>query len=138
MGCSQHMSVMPLTLSQYITNLTHSRNRINPRRLPKPPPRMPHHSWHVFYSRGKVVEGVSWRPFRHCVSSHLIVASLLYQADEESRYILCTGSGILGVSIGINALSHHAACTVWWSVMATVAIAIGGSIRKFHTIGWLT
>ncbi|RDW77408.1 hypothetical protein BP6252_05461 [Coleophoma cylindrospora] len=54
------------------------------------------------------------------------------------QYILCTGSGILGISIGINALSHHAACTVIWSVIATVAIAVGGSIRKFHAIGWLT
>ncbi|RDW63845.1 hypothetical protein BP5796_10347 [Coleophoma crateriformis] len=53
-------------------------------------------------------------------------------------YILCTGSGILGISIGINALSHHAACTVIWSVIATIAIAVGGSIRKFHAIGWLT
>jgi hypothetical protein len=27
-------------------------------------------------------------------------------------YILCAGSGILGVSIALNALSTHAACTV--------------------------
>ncbi|KAH6684582.1 transmembrane amino acid transporter protein-domain-containing protein [Halenospora varia] len=53
-------------------------------------------------------------------------------------YILCTGAGILGISTGINALSHHAACTVYWSVIATVAIAVGGSVRKFHTIGWIT
>lgn len=53
-------------------------------------------------------------------------------------YILCAGSGILGVSIGLNALSHHAACTVWWSFIATVVVAATASVRKFHDIGWLT
>jgi len=52
-------------------------------------------------------------------------------------YILCTGSGILSVSIGLNALSHHATCTVWWSLIATIVIWACGSIRKFHALGWL-
>jgi len=52
-------------------------------------------------------------------------------------YVLCTGSGILGVSIGLNALSHHAACTVWWSFLAYVVVAACASVRKFHQIGWL-
>ena len=53
-------------------------------------------------------------------------------------YILCAGSGILGVSIGLNALSTHAACTVWWSFIATVVVATCASVRKFHSIAWLT
>lgn len=53
-------------------------------------------------------------------------------------YVLCTGSGILGVSIGLNALSTHAACTVWWSFIATAVVALAASVRKFHQIGWLT
>lgn len=53
-------------------------------------------------------------------------------------YILCSGSGILGVSIGLNALSTHAACTVWWSFLATVVVAAAASVRKFQKIGWLT
>ncbi|KAF2763931.1 hypothetical protein EJ03DRAFT_392336 [Teratosphaeria nubilosa] len=53
-------------------------------------------------------------------------------------YVLCTGSGILGVSIGLNALSSHAACTVWWSFIATIVVALTASVRKFHQIGWLT
>ncbi|KAF8857987.1 hypothetical protein BDZ45DRAFT_409768 [Acephala macrosclerotiorum] len=53
-------------------------------------------------------------------------------------YVLCAGSGILGVSIGLNALSTHAACTVWWSFIATVVVAVTASVRKFHQIGWLT
>lgn len=53
-------------------------------------------------------------------------------------YILCTGSGILGVSIGLNALSTHAACTVWWSFLSTIVVATAASVRKFHKIGILT
>lgn len=53
-------------------------------------------------------------------------------------YILCAGSGIIGVSTGLNALSTHAACTVWWSFIATVVIASLASFRKFQQIGWLT
>jgi len=53
-------------------------------------------------------------------------------------YILCVGSGILGVSIGLNALSTHAACTVWWTFLATAVVAICASVRKFHNIAWLT
>ncbi|EME81882.1 uncharacterized protein MYCFIDRAFT_71783 [Pseudocercospora fijiensis CIRAD86] len=39
-------------------------------------------------------------------------------------YVLCAGSGILGVTVGLNALSHHAACTVWWTVLATGVIIV--------------
>ncbi|KAK5712446.1 hypothetical protein LTR15_012026 [Elasticomyces elasticus] len=53
-------------------------------------------------------------------------------------YVLCTGSGILGVSIGLNALSHHAACTVWWAFLAYVVVAACASVRKFEKFGWLT
>ncbi|KAH7346293.1 putative N amino acid transport system protein [Rhexocercosporidium sp. MPI-PUGE-AT-0058] len=53
-------------------------------------------------------------------------------------YVLCAGSGILGVSIGLNALSSHAAYTVWWSFIATIVFAATVSVRKFHQIGGLT
>ncbi|KAF2804331.1 neutral amino acid permease [Mytilinidion resinicola] len=53
-------------------------------------------------------------------------------------YVLCTGSGILGVSIGLNALSTHAACSVWWSFLATVVVMATASVRTFHKVGWLT
>ncbi len=56
----------------------------------------------------------------------------------SGSWILATGSGIVGVSVGLNALSHHAACTVWWSFLATVVVALTASVRKFHQIGWLT
>ncbi|CZT17242.1 related to neutral amino acid permease [Ramularia collo-cygni] len=53
-------------------------------------------------------------------------------------YVLCTGSGILGVSVGLNALSHHAACTVWWAFLATLVVAVAASVRKFQQMSWLT
>lgn len=53
-------------------------------------------------------------------------------------YIIAAGSGILGVSIALNALSNHAACSVWWSFIATIVIVACASVRKFHQIGWLT
>ncbi|KAL4809454.1 transmembrane amino acid transporter protein-domain-containing protein [Aspergillus unguis] len=53
-------------------------------------------------------------------------------------YVLVTGSGIIGVSTALNALSHHAACTVWWSLIATVVIVATASIRKLEHVGWLS
>lgn len=53
-------------------------------------------------------------------------------------YVLVTGSGIVGVSTALNALSHHAACTVWWSLLATLVIIATASIRKLEHVGWLS
>ncbi|RFU28986.1 hypothetical protein B7463_g7359, partial [Scytalidium lignicola] len=53
-------------------------------------------------------------------------------------YVLSAGSGIIGVATGLNALSHHAACTVWWAFIAMIVIALAASIRKLQHVGWLT
>ncbi|KAI1875600.1 uncharacterized protein JN550_001886 [Neoarthrinium moseri] len=53
-------------------------------------------------------------------------------------YILCTGSGIVGLSVAFNALSDHAACTVWWGFLSFVIITAAASIRTLRNIGWLT
>lgn len=53
-------------------------------------------------------------------------------------YVLVTGSSIVGVSTALNALSHHAACTVWWSFLATAVITGTASIRKLEHVGWLS
>ncbi|RHZ69183.1 hypothetical protein CDV55_107901 [Aspergillus turcosus] len=53
-------------------------------------------------------------------------------------YVLVTGSGIIGVSTALNALSHHAACTVWWSFLGAAVIIATASIRKLEHAGWLT
>lgn len=53
-------------------------------------------------------------------------------------YVLCTGSGILGVSIALNALSDHGACTVWFSFVGAVLTIMAASVRKFEKVGWLS
>lgn len=53
-------------------------------------------------------------------------------------YVLCSGSGIIGVSTGLNALSTHAACTNWWAFLATCVICAAASVRKFEKVAWLT
>ncbi|KAL4896036.1 transmembrane amino acid transporter protein-domain-containing protein [Aspergillus ambiguus] len=53
-------------------------------------------------------------------------------------YVITAASGVIGVSAAFNALSLHAMCTVYWSVISTVIIALFASVRKFSHIGWLT
>jgi hypothetical protein len=52
--------------------------------------------------------------------------------------VLCTGSGILGVSIALNTFSSHGACTVWFSFVSAILVAGCASVRKFYKLGWLT
>ncbi|PKY06335.1 hypothetical protein P168DRAFT_264929 [Aspergillus campestris IBT 28561] len=53
-------------------------------------------------------------------------------------YVITAASGIIGVSAAFNALSLHSMCTVHFSLIATVTIAIFASVRKFSHVGWLT
>lgn len=53
-------------------------------------------------------------------------------------YVLACGTAIIGVATGLNALSHHAACTVWWAFLATAVVILTASIRKLEHVGWLT
>lgn len=55
-----------------------------------------------------------------------------------AAYILCTGSGIVGLSVAFNTLSDHPTCTVWWSFISFVIITAAASIRTLRNIGWLT
>ncbi|CAG7947968.1 unnamed protein product [Penicillium salamii] len=53
-------------------------------------------------------------------------------------YVIVAASGIIGVSTAFNALSLHSVCTVWFSFIGTIIIAMCASVRKFSHIGWLT
>ncbi|OTB08997.1 hypothetical protein M426DRAFT_50894 [Hypoxylon sp. CI-4A] len=53
-------------------------------------------------------------------------------------FVLCAGTGVIGLSTAFNALSDHAACTVWWAFLSTVIITVAASIRTLRNIGWLT
>lgn len=53
-------------------------------------------------------------------------------------FLLSTSAGIVGLSTGFNALSHHSICTVWWNLIATIIIGGISTMRKLHQIGWVT
>ncbi len=51
--------------------------------------------------------------------------------------VLCVSASIVTITTGLNALSHHAICTVWFSVVSMVFVALGSSMRKLHAVSWL-
>ncbi|KAH8658006.1 transmembrane amino acid transporter [Xylariales sp. PMI_506] len=53
-------------------------------------------------------------------------------------YAIVGASGIVGASVGLNALSNHRLCTNDFMLVATVAVFILASARKFERIAWLT
>lgn len=55
-----------------------------------------------------------------------------------AAYIICAGSGIIGVSAALNALSNHALCTNWFTFIAAIIVVLFASVRKFEKIAWLT
>ena len=50
--------------------------------------------------------------------------------------VIVTGSGILGTSIALNALSNHGACSVWFSFVATVMVILFSCIRTWDRMTW--
>ncbi|UPK90571.1 hypothetical protein LCI18_001506 [Fusarium solani-melongenae] len=52
-------------------------------------------------------------------------------------WIFVSGSAMLGISIGLNAVSTHAACTAVFVAVAAVATFGFASIRTLGKIGWL-
>lgn len=53
-------------------------------------------------------------------------------------YAIVGASGIFGTSVALNVLSNHAICTNWFMLVATIAVLILASVRKFENIAWLT
>ena len=53
-------------------------------------------------------------------------------------YAIVGASGIFGASVALNALSNHAICTNYFMLVATIAVFILSSVRKFEKIAWLT
>ncbi|KAJ5097364.1 hypothetical protein N7456_008085 [Penicillium angulare] len=52
-------------------------------------------------------------------------------------WIFVSGSGILGISIGLNAVSSHGACTAAFSAVAAILGFIFCSVRTLGRITWL-
>jgi hypothetical protein len=52
-------------------------------------------------------------------------------------YVFVSASGILGISIGLNAVSTHGLCTVVFAVLAAVLGFATASVRTLGRITWL-
>jgi hypothetical protein len=53
-------------------------------------------------------------------------------------WIIVAASGIVGASTALNALSEHALCTNYFTLIVALVMAGLAGIRKFEHIGWLT
>lgn len=53
-------------------------------------------------------------------------------------FIIVGASGMVGVSTALNALSNHALCTNYFSIIAAIMIALCASVRKFEKLSWIT
>ncbi|KAH8901825.1 hypothetical protein BR93DRAFT_904942 [Coniochaeta sp. PMI_546] len=53
-------------------------------------------------------------------------------------FAIVGASGIFGASVALNALSNHAICTNYFMLVATIAVFVLASVRKFEKISWLT
>ncbi|KAJ5863879.1 uncharacterized protein N7529_005795 [Penicillium soppii] len=102
-------------------------------------------AWGAFNTYSFVILGNFRKKYPHChsIADMAEVAGGFFAKELTGLlfligYVLVTGSGIIGVSTALNALSHHAACTVWWSFIAAVAIIATASVRKLQHVGWLT
>lgn len=52
-------------------------------------------------------------------------------------WVFCAGSGMLGISIGLNAVSDHGACTAIFVALAAIVGCALGSIQTLGRISWL-
>lgn len=53
-------------------------------------------------------------------------------------FIIVGASGMVGVSTALNALSNHALCTNYFSIIAALMVMLAASMRKFEKIAWVT
>lgn len=66
----------------------------------------------------------------------LLFGICIFEADLLFKdWIFVAGSGILGISISLNAISNHGACT---AAFVAVAAVIGFSLASIRTIGKIT
>lgn len=53
-------------------------------------------------------------------------------------WVIVAASGIVGASTALNALSEHALCTNYFTLVVALVMAGLAAIRKFEHLGWLT
>lgn len=62
---------------------------------------------------------------------------MAYALTRYIGWIFVAGSGMLGISIGLNAVSDHAVCTAVYVVVAFIVCVILGSIQTLGRISWI-
>lgn len=58
--------------------------------------------------------------------------------DTDNLLRICAGVSTLGLSIGLNAVSQHATCSIVFGFAAYFVISTVASIRKIQKLGWIT
>ena len=61
--------------------------------------------------------------------------SLFLFSDIDPVWVFVSGSGMLGISISLNAVSAHGACT---AIFLAVAAVIGFLLSSIQTLGRIT
>ena len=79
------------------------------------------------HSIADMAEAAGGRVFKEVVGGLFIIA-----------YVLCSGAGILGLSVAFNTFSNHGICTAWFGFISAIIVALCASVRKFHELSWLT
>lgn len=72
---------------------------------------------------------------------HLYLVQCLLQSsvhtNRSSDYVFVAGSGMLSISISLNALSNHGTCTAVFVAVAAIAAFCLASIRTLGRITWI-
>lgn len=60
-----------------------------------------------------------------------------HRTNKEIDWFFVAGSGMLGISIGLNSVSSHGTCTAVFVAVAAIIGFMLGSIRTLGRISWL-
>lgn len=88
----------------------------------------------IFGQFGRAVLSVA---FCLCMSLPPYINMTRHPTDPPAYWIFVTGSSILGISIGLNAVSTHAICTAAFVGVAAVVGLACSSIQTLGRITWL-
>ncbi|KAF4425244.1 neutral amino acid permease [Fusarium acutatum] len=61
----------------------------------------------------------------------------IFAAILMLNWVFISASAMLGISVGLNAISDHALCTWSWVIVAAVSTGLLASIRTLGKIGWI-
>ncbi|KAF5592594.1 neutral amino acid permease [Fusarium pseudocircinatum] len=61
----------------------------------------------------------------------------IFAAILMLNWVFISASAMLGISVGLNAVSDHALCTWSWVIIAAVSTGLLASIRTLGKIGWI-